>query len=199
MTIVSLEVSSPPEPVKPADDKRTERLVAAYSEVCRSYQAVDDFRAKLLGILPITSLAGILLVSDKTPLLDEGPQQIIGFGSAFAAAFTLALFLFEIRGILRCHNLIERGKGLESALGVQGQFHVCADQQAAANGNKAERFFNAKVAASVIYSLVFAAWVFMALRFSLDLHVVGCGVTAILVGVLLAVGAHGVVSQATAS
>ena len=88
MTIVSLEVSSPPEPVKPADDKRTERLLAAYTEVCRSYQAVDDFRAKLLGILPITSLAGILLVSDKTPLLDEGPQKIIGFGSAFAAAFS---------------------------------------------------------------------------------------------------------------
>ena len=199
MTTVSLESLSPPEPVKPADDKRTERLLAAYTEVCSSYHAVDDFRAKLLGILPIASLAGILLVSDKSPLLDEGTQQVVGFGSAFAAAFTLALFLFEIRGILRCDNLIARGKDLESALDVKGQFHVCADQHAAANRNKAERFFNAKVAASVIYSLVFAAWVFMALRFSLGLHVVGCGLTAILVGVLLAVGAHGVVGKATAA
>ena len=45
----------------------------------------------------------------------------------------------------------------------------------------------------------FAAWVFMALRFSLDLHVVGCGLTAILVGVLLAIGAHRVVGKATAA
>jgi hypothetical protein len=62
MTNVCLESLSPPEPVKPADDRRTKRLLAAYTEVCRSYQAVDDFRAKLLGILPIASLAGILLV-----------------------------------------------------------------------------------------------------------------------------------------
>jgi hypothetical protein len=199
MTEIDQESLATPVPVKPTDDKSTERLLAAYAEVCNSYHAVDDFRAKLLGILPIASLAGILLVSDKSPLLDGKTQQLIGFGSAFAAAFTLALFLFEIRGILRCHNLIERGRDLESALAVKGQFHVCADQHRAATSNKPERFFNAKVAASVIYSLVFAAWLFMALRFSLGLHVVGCGLTAIAVGVLLAVGAHGVVGKATAS
>jgi hypothetical protein len=182
-----------------SDDKRTERLLAAYAEVCRSYHAVDDFRAKLLGILPIASLAGILLVSKDSLFAAATAQPLVGFGSFFAAAFTLSLFLFEIRGILRCHHLIERGEALEAALEVKGQFYVCAHQQAVANDSGSERIFNAKVAASAIYSLVFAAWLFMALRFTFGLTIMGCGLTATAVGGLLAVGAHAVVNKRIAA
>jgi hypothetical protein len=191
---VDLGLSGLTQPGQP-DDKRTERLLAAYAEVCRSYHAVDDFRAKLLGILPIASLAGILLISKDTLLAQGAMQPLVGFGSFFAAAFTLALFLFEIRGILRCHHLIERGEALEKALGVSGQFHVCAHQHQVANVNRSEKIFDAKVAASAIYSLVFAAWLFMALRFTFGLTVIGCGLTATLVGGLLAVGTHAIVSK----
>lgn len=177
------------------DDGRTTQLIAAYTEVCNSYHAVDEFRTKLLGILPIASLAGIFLVSDETVMLAGEPQPLIGFGSFFAAAFTLGLFLFEIRGILRCHHLVEKGKALEQALEVRGQFYVCAAQHEATNDSGAERFFNAKVAASAIYSLVFAAWLFMALRFTFGLHLVGCGLTATLLGGLLAIGTHAIVSK----
>ncbi len=199
MTPVERDSSSGLGPSDLADNKRTDRLLAAYAEVCTSYHAVDDFRAKLLGILPIASLAGILLISNETVITKGVPQPLIGFGSFFAAAFTLALFLFEIRGILRCHHLIERGKALEEALEVEGQFHVCSHQHAAAGESGPERFFNAKVAASAIYSLVFAAWVFMALKFSFGLTVIGCGLTATVVGGLLAVGTHAVVSKRIAA
>lgn len=37
-------------------------LLAAYEEICRSYHAIDEFRMKLLGLLPFTSLAAILLL-----------------------------------------------------------------------------------------------------------------------------------------
>jgi hypothetical protein len=178
------------EPSEPA-------LLAAYDEVCRSYHGVDDFRAKLLGILPIASLAGIIVLG-KDNLFTTGTQasqRLIGFGSFFAAAFTLFLFLYEIRGILRCHDLIQRGEELEGKLRVKGQFFVCADEHRQSEKSKTERIFNAKVAASGIYSLVFSAWLFMALKFSFGFAIIGCGFTATVVGILLAVGTHQVVEQ----
>lgn len=176
-----------------------EALLAAYAEVCRSYHAIDDFRTKLLGILPISSLAGILLLGKDNLFTGaaSGSQQLVGFGSFFAAAFTLALFLFEIRGIIRCHHLIQRGEELERALTVKGQFFVCAHQHQ--NAAVTEQIFNAKVAASAVYSLLFSAWLFMALRFSFGLHVVGCGLTATIIGGALAVGTHHLLSKRIAA
>lgn len=174
-------------------------LLAVYGEVCTSYHAIDDFRTKLLGILPITSLAGILLVGkDGLLATNNSPSlRLVGYGSFFAAAFTLALFLFEIRGILRCHHLIQRGEELERRLKVKGQFFVCAQQHG--RDVTSEKIFNAKVAASAIYSLVFSAWLFMALKFTFGLHVIGCGLTATLLGGLLAVGTHTLISRNIAS
>ncbi|MCA1576672.1 MAG: hypothetical protein LC794_04825 [Acidobacteria bacterium] len=57
--------------VDPNQEKRVDIQLAAYEEVCNSYHAIDDFRTKLLGILPIASL---------------------GLASFFAAAFTLHYF-----------------------------------------------------------------------------------------------------------
>ena len=175
-------------------DSRTEILLAAYGEVCNSYHAIDEFRTKLLGILPIASLAGILLLGkDNLFQADSLSMRLIGFASFFAAAFTLALFLFEIRGILRCHHLIERGADLEKDLAVRGQFFVCSRQHA--EGGGIERVFNAKVAASAVYSLVFAAWLFLALRFTFGLHLIGCGLTATIIGGALGFGVHALLNR----
>ena len=186
-------------------EMRIEALLAAYSEVCVSYHAIDDFRTKLLGILPISSLAGIILLGQDSFLAQETPDpnflayKLIGFGSCFAAAFTLALFLFEIRGLIRCHHLIQRGKELERALNVYGQFSVCALQHDKAQTNRTERIFNAKVAASAVYSLVFSAWLFMALRFSFNVALLGCGLTATIVGGALGVGTYFLLSKSVAA
>jgi len=59
---------------------------------------------------------------------DVSSKRLIVFASFFAAAFTLSLFLFEIRGIIRRHHLIKRGAKLEEYLNVKGQFIVCSDQ-----------------------------------------------------------------------
>jgi hypothetical protein len=177
-------------------ERRIDILLAAYSEVCASYHAIDEFRTKLLGILPIASLAGILLLGkDNLFQADSLAQRLVGFASFFAAAFTLSLFLFEIRGILRCHHLIERGAQLEEALNVKGQFFVCSHQHAQAAGSRLERVFNAKVAASAVYSLVFAAWLFLALRFTFGFHLVGCGLTATILGGALGFGVHSLLNR----
>ena len=33
--------------------------LAAYTEICKSYHAIDEFRMKLLGLLPLASLVGV--------------------------------------------------------------------------------------------------------------------------------------------
>jgi hypothetical protein len=43
---------------------------AVYQELCNSYRAIDDFRAKLLAFLPFASAAGLFLL-----LKDEFPDQ----------------------------------------------------------------------------------------------------------------------------
>ena len=175
-------------------DDQTKILLAAYQEVCNSYHAIDEFRTKLLGILPIASLAGILLLGkDNLFQADSLSVRLVGFASFFAAAFTLSLFLFEIRGILRCHHLIERGANLEKDLNVKGQFYVCSRQHS--EGEGMERVFNAKVAASAVYSLVFAAWLFLALRFTFGLHLIGCGLTATIIGGAIGAGVHALLNR----
>jgi hypothetical protein len=48
----------------------TAALTSAYAEVCRSYERIDDFRAKLLGFLPLVSGVGLFLLLEKpTPVV----------------------------------------------------------------------------------------------------------------------------------
>jgi hypothetical protein len=47
----------------------TDALLATYAEIGKSYHAIDDFRMKLLGLLPLTSVAGILLLNQDQPIL----------------------------------------------------------------------------------------------------------------------------------
>jgi hypothetical protein len=51
------------QPVTVGDDN----LKAAYDEVCRSYERIDDFRAKLLGLLPLAAGAALFSLLGKAP------------------------------------------------------------------------------------------------------------------------------------
>ena len=41
-----------------------ENTLTAYKKLCTSYRAIDDFRAKLLGFLPLAT-GGVFLLIDK--------------------------------------------------------------------------------------------------------------------------------------
>src|SRR6266478_4786986 len=108
---------------------RTIALLGVYQELSKSHQSIDDFRMKLLGLLPLASLTGIFFVSksdsffgSSDPALEVRANNLIAFIAIFAATFTLALFLYEIRGILMCSELIYRGCKIENDLDVIGQF-----------------------------------------------------------------------------
>jgi hypothetical protein len=81
-----------------------EALLAAYGEVCKSYHAIDEFRMKLLGLLPLASLIGLALLNADHLVAREATsmsKELVGFASIFASTLTLALFSYEMRGIRR--------------------------------------------------------------------------------------------------
>src|SRR5437868_7384549 len=100
-----------------ADADQLANLRLAYQEVCKSYQAIADFRAKLLGFLPLASGAGAYAVLSKEPIPNW--SWVAG---VFGFAITLGLFLYELRGLQRAGALEEVGRDLELQLGLLGQF-----------------------------------------------------------------------------
>jgi hypothetical protein len=134
---------------------------AAYERVCESYHAVDDFRTKLLGFLPVATGTGVfLLLSGKSDLIGTDTSRVrhsLSAIGAFGFLFTLGLFAYELFGIKKCHYLIEAGKQLEADLEVEGQF--------TSRPRSLAGLVNEPFASAVIYPACLAAWIFVALVF----------------------------------
>jgi hypothetical protein len=101
--------------VQRSDVKQADKdaLREAYSQVCAFIRATDDFRAKLLAILPIASGAAVILL-----LANPDVSQYLGAFGLFGLVVTLALFLYEIHGMRRCRALICKGRRLEDLLAI---------------------------------------------------------------------------------
>ena len=185
----------------PRTEQENQALLTVYTEICKSYQAVDDFRTKLLGFLPLTSLVSIFILNPgSVPAIEDIlSNELLGFASIFAALLTLALFGYEVRGIRRSDDLIKAGTRIEKQLGIYGQFHVC--QAAHGSTQKSPRIrkllaiFNAKLLACIIYSVVFAAWLFLALRLRWGFTAFTCYKYATIAGLLLALGVYQLVAK----
>ena len=137
---------------------RHEDLRMAYQEVCKSYHAVDDFRAKLLGFLPLVSGTGIFFLLNTT--FSNATQRdfataYLGPIGLFGLVVTLGLFCYELRGIQKCNGLIAVGQKMEAMLDIDGQFTQREDAVAG--------FIGKTLAARMIYPAVLAAWIFVAL------------------------------------
>jgi len=144
--------------------KDPENIRAVYNQLCTSYHAIDDFRAKLLGLLP-TGTGIFLLIPEllKAGRSNEGgssQSDIIQTLSlpigAFGFVIALGLFFYELYGIRKCTYLIEVGKCLERKLGMSGQF----EHRAPGIGGLISEPF----AAGIIYPAVLAAWTFLPLN-----------------------------------
>ena len=78
--------------------KDFESLRNAYDQTCQRHRAIDDFRGKLLALLPIASgAAGLLLLSKSDSALTYLP--VIGI---YGCAVTAGLFVYELRGVHEC-------------------------------------------------------------------------------------------------
>ena len=145
-----------------SDTQRPENLRTAYKELCNSYRAIDDFRTKLLGFLPLATGGGIfLLVSDKAKI--DFVKPYFGPIGAFGFVITLGLFFYELYGIKKCTHLIWTGRELEEELKVDAAQFTKRPPGVAG-------LINEPFAAGVIYPAVLAAWTFVASVFSSSCH-----------------------------
>jgi hypothetical protein len=137
-------------------DKR-KALITAYQEVCRSYERIDDFRAKLLGFLPFVSATGLffLLTRGDMNIRDRGRAELLVPAGVFGLVVTVGLLFYELRGVQRCIRLENVGKAFERQIGVDGRFRRWPHSVA--------RFINEPIADALIYSATLGAWMFLAL------------------------------------
>jgi Na+/H+ antiporter NhaD/arsenite permease-like protein len=144
-----------------SQDRKKDRKVKAYEQLCSSYRAIDDFRAKLLALLPLATGGGIfLLVGDKkTAVAIEPYLPAIGL---FGFVVTLGLFFFELHGIWKCAHLIRAGTELEENLCIEEKEGQFIGRPLGIFG-----FINEPFAAGIIYPAVLAAWIFLAMDFEL--------------------------------
>lgn len=150
------------------DAQKNSNQMEAYKLLCSSYHAIDDFRSKLLGFLPIASGAGIFFLLEKVPwdmlkdkkcdLLEAKAKNIFTAGGSFGFLVTLGLFAFELYGIKKCCALIQAGKRMEKSLGI-------TDGQFTKRPHGIANTINEPFASGVIYSAALAAWSFFALLF----------------------------------
>ena len=131
-----------------------ESLATAYKVACDLYQRIDDFRAKLLGFLPLVSGTGIfLLLNESTFKIDKNYLVAVGL---FGFAVTLGLLLYELRGVQRCIRIINVAASLEREMHVAGPFRLRV--------HSFRNLINEPVAAGIIYPAVLAAWTYVAVQ-----------------------------------
>jgi hypothetical protein len=167
----------------------SDNLTTSYQQLIGSYQAIDSFRTQLLGLLPLATGGGILLLYNTNPAVNPSAQEFLPAIGLFGFVVTLGLFVYEIYGILKCTALILTGQDMERALGITGQFL-----------SRPNSFLNEPFAAGLIYPGVLAAWAYVGLinissrTFSLQIALVifGSGLVGMLVyNALLLRGANG--------
>ena len=92
---------------------RTAALESLYTEVCKAHGAITDFRGKLLALVPTLSGAAFALIIGTRE--DFNLRLLLPVG-IFGAAVTLGLFFYELRGMLLCVELRNRGEKLEQTM-----------------------------------------------------------------------------------
>jgi hypothetical protein len=140
-----------------------------YDEVASQHDKIDDFRAKLLGFLPIVTGIGLFAL-----LKDDALSKDVGFFPAiglFGALSSIGLFVHELRGITECYMLIEIGKVLEHKLAKPtegktppGTFSGRSWWRVMSRGSSLcfHGLVSRETAALIIYPASIAAWVCVA-------------------------------------
>jgi hypothetical protein len=137
---------------KMIDPELNKNYQQQYEEVCKSYHAIHDFRAKLLAFLPLaTGLGGVALLSKP-----ELQKFYLSLG-VLGALITVGLYIYEARGIQRCHKLKQIAKELEGLLGLNA-----ATAQFSGEPVPLLNIIREGAAGLVIYLSVFVGWVLVA-------------------------------------
>ncbi|MBK8905184.1 MAG: hypothetical protein IPM53_28640 [Anaerolineaceae bacterium] len=130
----------------------------AYGELCHSYNAIREFRARLLSLLPLASAGGVFLLL-RNGRSAVGPFTLLVFG-VLGCLITLGLFIYEWHNMKRCHRLIQIGARWE-----EKRFKLKDGQFMMRLKNKEEGTVAGSsylLAAGLIYGAVFLGWLYLA-------------------------------------
>jgi hypothetical protein len=136
---------------------------------------------KLLGLLPIASVVGLVALGKALPTSPQPELQpeAVGYIGIFSGILTLALFGYEMRSLLMCHDYSVTGASLEAAMGIRGQFTRCDEARhfVCYQGrirHPLARLVNDKVTSSLVYSFIFSSWFFVGLKWTLHMQTNQC-------------------------
>jgi hypothetical protein len=137
-------------------------LEAMYQQVAAQHDKIDDFRAKLLGFLPVVTGIGLAVLSRD---LGEAGRYTAFFG-ILGVLSTAGLFVHELRGIIDCCMLIAIGCELEHKLTStktdvkpEVRWGPFSSKLCWGFGNVVSR----ETAALIIYPTAIATWAFIAI------------------------------------
>jgi hypothetical protein len=141
--------------VLPGEGREQDNRVV-YQEVCRTLSVIDDFRARLLGLLPLSSGVGIFLLLEANA--DKQYLKAIGLIGFFAS---LGLFIYELSQSAVCRHLHDVGEQLEEDMGLtRGQF-LHRPGPLTLKIKKLGLMTWVGVAAWIVYLTVLAAWAYL--------------------------------------
>jgi hypothetical protein len=150
-----------------ASGERQKALEVMYQQVAAQHDRIDDFRAKLLGLLPaVTGLGLLVTIGEKKP--DSLNSDFLAAIGIFGALASIGLLVHELRSISRCYMLISIGFVLEHRLTKTGdddaRFGSFSSRLAWGFGGPVSR----ENAALIVYPASIAAWGFVAAWPTLD-------------------------------
>jgi hypothetical protein len=138
-----------------SDTNKSTYLNPLYNQLCTSYHAIDDFRYKLLGYLPLVTGGALTLLSGRA---EDVRKDFFGPVGRFGILVTLGLLAYELFGIKKCHSLLQTGRAMELDMKLEeGQF--------IRRPNSLLWVINEPFAAALIYPAVLAAWTYLAVLY----------------------------------
>jgi hypothetical protein len=146
--------ATPGAPAYPAPDDLRE----VYQELGTAYHAIEDFRGKLLGLLPFVTASSFAATFLGDPTTKASLLKLVLSFGLLGALVTLGLFMHELNNLRRLEWLRREGYELEKRMNLDG-YGFFAPQP--------ESLFNARNAAGLIYSTTFAGWICLGLWFAL--------------------------------
>jgi hypothetical protein len=150
--LAEADTSTADEPPTAEEQRMLELL---YPELCKNHNAIADFRAKLLALLPTVSGAAIFLLLART---DTSTAHFAAIG-LFGFAVTFGLFMYDLRGIQDCVELRKRASNIEARLSMRAE-----NESLFRNPPKPRLLGLAdEVGAGwIVYSTVLASWLYLA-------------------------------------
>jgi hypothetical protein len=130
----------------------------AYTQVCASYAGITEFRGKLLTLLPLATGAGGLLILREWRPPSSSSAYLAPVG-LFGVVVTVGLYLYEFRGVQRCHRLEYQAAKLEELLYLNSDSGQFIGQPKRLGKHE---MIGPPAAGLVVYLAVVFAWVYIA-------------------------------------